>query len=183
MFKQSKGDIKMSNKMSILRALRERKTIANEIEKASTRAQTNAVATEDETPDFNVDEQIALHSQKQYELRALKCGIAAASLSTLVNIPNDVSVPEAGKQVPVYQAILIRDDLKGRKKFLEGIEKSNTAPDIFALRTVREGQEPKKRIRKFDFAKILSDIDKLQTAIDEIDAAIQYADSTTQISI
>jgi len=180
----------MSKEMSILRALRERTTLAQEIAKASERATKNAVVfeSEKENVDFDTTEQICVFDEKQYDLRALKTAIAKASLTNEVQIPEGLGgsegpgINESGKKVPVFQAILIRDDLKGKKKLLESLVKIDISleRDLYLM---REDQEPKKRIRLFDFNAVLVEIYEIQTAIDEIDAAIQYIDSTQKISL
>lgn len=173
----------MSKQMSILRALRERKTISAELAKASQRISANAVKNEGDHVDFSVEEQLKVHGDKQHELRSLKVSVLEASLKSKVKIPDGISIPEAGQEVPVYQAILIRDDLKGRKSVLGLLENANVNDDNRGFYAMREGQESKKKVRQFDFQKVLAELDQLQSAIDEIDAAIQYVDSTTQISL
>lgn len=174
----------MSKDVTILRAIRERSTIVNEIATAQERATKNAVSFEGNDVDFKAEEQLATYVAKQHELRALKVAVLEASLKHTVTIPENLGIPESGQKVSVHQAILIRDDLKGYKKLIDSISKIDNSPGYTGgIYAMREGKEPQKRVRNFDFNKMLSDIEKLQTAIDEIDAAIQFVDSTKKVSI
>ena len=175
----------MSKEFTLLRALRERKTIQNKVAQARQRATGSAVTYEDREPDFKVEEQINIYDQKQNELRQLKVEVAKASLKHTVFIPENAGVPEAGTKVPVFQAILIRDDLKGKKSFLESFEnfKVDNDPLYGGRRMKIEGEELVKKKRHFELDKILAQIEELQGSIDEIDAAIQYVDSTKKISL
>ncbi len=81
----------MASEISILRALRNRSTIIQEIAKAQERAQTNAVLLEDDNVDFNIENQLEIHASKQHELRTLKVAVSIASLSNMVDIPKCLS--------------------------------------------------------------------------------------------
>ena len=172
------------SKISILRAVRNRKTIAGEIAVAQKRAQQSAVSVEGNTIDFSANDQLVIYMAKQAELRKTKLAILAASINNKVRIPKNIEIPESGQEVPVHQAILIRDDLKGLKGLLESLIAIDTNPvrDIYAMRAGMES-EGKRKVRNFDFEKTVKAVADLQGAIDEIDAAIQYVDSTSEISI
>jgi hypothetical protein len=162
-----------------MKALRDRTKLKEEIKTAQNRAETSAVTYEDEPSDFNVVDQLTTYGTKQNELRASKMAVIKASLNTLIPI-NTALVPESGTEVPLYQAVLIRDDLKGRKSLLTRLAgfPTSTKND----RYYSEGPVTKK-IRNFPLDGILSEINSIQEAIDEIDVAIQYADSTTEVVV
>ncbi len=168
--------------MTLGRALRLRSTIANKIKQAAARAKGSAVYSDPgPTPDFNVEEQIALYTEEQQKLRELKVKTAVKSLNTKVTIPDDIPVAEAGMQVPVYAAVLIRDDLKARKQLLTAIIDTPLEPDRRELLYGRNSDSPPvEKKRSFDFQSAVENSEKLQDAIDTLDGIIQGADATTK---
>lgn len=175
---------KEDNKMAITigKALRLKKTIIQNISQAIQRAKSSAVTYGDKKPDFNVSDQLERYISSQNELRNIKINVIKKSVEVMVPIPKNTPVPEAGTSVPAYQAILIRDDLKGQRSFLN---------DLINMRVVDEKEydmESNKYItvpavRNFDFEDVLEQTESLQDYIDEIDAAIQYTDAVETIDI
>jgi len=163
---------------TIAKALRERKTLGNTIATAKQRAISGAVSEKDKKTDFNTAEYIIAFHDAQLELRKLKTAIAEKTASTLVTIPVDVPCPEAGTQVTLYQAILIRDDLKALKQFNEHLVGLPVRDDY---RWRGEAQEVVEKVRNFDFDGTVELIDKIQDSIDAVDAVIQYVDNTEEI--
>lgn len=167
-------------KITLARALRERKTLAGKISEARQRASSSSVVDEGDEPDFDTAEQLALHGQRQAELRKLKVETAKESAKALVKIPEDAPVPEAGQEVGVSHAVLIRDDLKGQRSLLTDL---TTIPLVVRDRYSIREEEVKKRVRKFDFQETLEKIDNLQLSIDAIDSAIQYKNNNWVVEI
>ena len=165
--------------MTIAKALQQRKTIANKLATLAQRATKCAVKEKDQKTDFDTESCLEEFESEQFALRDLKIKGAIASHNTLVNIPTSVPATEAGNAVPVYQAVLIRDDMKGRKALLEQLIDIPTTKRNYMRMT--GGEEEIKLERVFDFEKILEEIDALQDAIGEIDALIQYNDNTVKI--
>lgn len=170
---------------TLARALKDRKTIANELSTISMRAYKDAVITTDESkstdfkPDFNTQEYTQKYLETQHRLRELKTGIANKTSSTLVKIPSEVPVPEAGTEVPLFQAILIRDDLKSQKIFFDRFLNISIKDSRYNHKT--EEYEEIKKERQFDFEKTRQLVDNLQDYIDNIDALIQFTDNTTEL--
>lgn len=163
---------------TLARGLRERSTICGEISMAQSRALTNAVAVEGRNQDFNVVEQIKLYREKQADLRALKTRCSEISITTLVEIPASAPIEEAGKNVPLYQAVLIRDDLKGQKSFFEQLTRINADNEE---RVVGDTLVTRTKTRSFDFEKTIEIIDLIQESIDAIDSLIQAKDNAVRL--
>jgi len=163
-------------------ALRLRSTLANKIAQASNRAQTNAVCYVGENGDFNYEEQIASFVKEQANLRSLKTQTALKSLLTKIKVPEGLPVEESGKEIPVYQAVLVRDDLKSYKMLLERISNIPIGKeyDRFAYRAPSTEVEIPEKIRNFSFQETLDLIEKIQDAIDTIDGLIQATDATVK---
>jgi len=162
------------------KALRMRSTIANKIKQANERAIGSAVfQTPGPVPDFDVNEQIGIYVDEQQKLREMKVKIAVKSLNTKVTIPDDVPVAEAGMQVPVYAAVLIRDDLKSRRQLLSAIINL----PLVAERPRRLYGEPEPTVEKkrnFEFENAVKLSEELQNAIDTLDGIIQGTDAVTK---
>jgi hypothetical protein len=167
------------SKLTIARALQNRKMIGNTLGTLANRIKNSAVTDPDDKPDFKPDECLAQFTQEQFNLRQLKIQAVSASVTTMVKIGEDVPTPEAGKDVPVYQAVLIRDDLKSQKALLESL----TATPLNSMRWVRSSDSEEKitRVRNFNFQETIKKIENLQDMINQIDAQIQYTDNTTSI--
>jgi len=170
--------------MTLGRVLRLRSSVANKIKQASSRAKSSAVYTDTgSTPDFKVEEQLKIFTDEQQNLRELKLKTAFKSMNTKVYIPEDVPVGEAGKEVPVYCAVLIRDDLKARKQLLAAIIELPTDYDRRELIYAGRGRDsetlPEKK-RSFNFDEAVTLAESLQDSIDTIDGIIQGADATTR---
>lgn len=171
-------------KITLARALKERKTIISKIAETSKRVAASAVTREDVEPDFNTQDQIKIYIEKQSQLRLLKSAIAKESSLALVKIPESVPVVEAGKEVSVSQAVLIRDDLKGLKSLLDSIVASPVGPienDRYGYPSANEVE--KRLIRRFDLQEALNAVEKIQEAIDAIDSIIQYKNNNYEIEI
>jgi hypothetical protein len=165
--------------MTIAKALQQRKTIANKLATLSQRAMKCAVKEKDAETDFDTESCLEEFESEQYALRDLKIKGSLASHNTLVLIPGSIPVPEATTRIPVYQAVLIRDDMKGRKALLEQLINLPTTKRNYMRMT--GGEEEIKMERSFDFEKMLEEIEVLQDAIGEIDALVQYNDNTVKI--
>ncbi len=165
-------------KISIAKALRNRKTLANNIATSRNRASNNAVSNKEEKTDFNVSECIESFLNYQQDLRSLKTAIAIRTSSTMVEIPLNTPIPEAGKKVSLYQAILIRDDLKAQKQFFDSMVNIRCCNET---RWRGDQQEVIEKIRNFDFDETIALVDKIQESIDTVDAIIQYADNTENL--
>lgn len=165
---------------TIGKALRLRKTIAQTLGQITGRIQSSAVTYGDVEPDFDVNDQLERHMDEQANLRKIKMAVISKSVEAKVKISKDIPVPEADTEIPVYQAILLRDDLKARRSILSGlVNTSNTPRQEFDRKTGDYISVP--AVRRFNFNEVLKEIDNLQDAIDEIDAAIQYVDATYTI--
>jgi hypothetical protein len=165
--------------MTIAKALQQRKTIANKLATLALRATKCAVKEKDQETDFDTESCLEEFESEQYALRDLKIKGAIASHNTLVCIPTTIPVPEAGNAIPVYQAVLLRDDMKGHKALLEQLIDIPTTKRNYMR--MSGGEEEIKMERAFDFERILEEIEALQDAIGEIDALIQYNDNTIKI--
>jgi ribosomal protein S18 len=163
--------------MTIAKALQQRKTIANKLATYAQRAMKCALKEKDQETDFDTESCLEQFESEQFALRDMKIKGTLASHQTLVPIPKEVPVPEAGTTIPVYQAVLIRDDLKGRKALLEQLVNLPTVKSNY----MRGVSEEVKLERTFDFEKILEEISIIQDAIDQVDALVQYTDNTTKI--
>lgn len=164
---------------TLARALKDRKTVANELSSISTRAYKDAVLKPDDKPDFNTHEYIQKYLESQHNLRELKTGIANKTSSTLVKIPSEIPVPEAGTEVSLFRAILIRDDLKSQKMFFDRFLNIQTKESRYNHKT--EEYEEIKKERQFDFEKTRQLVDDLQDYIDSVDSLIQFTDNTTEL--
>jgi len=163
---------------TIAKALRDRKTFGQTIATARRRAVENAVSNKGVETDFKTQDQIDYFQESQFKLRNLKTSIATKTVTTFVKIPDDVPVNEAGKEVNLYQAILIRDDLKAQKQFFENLINLRCDADY---RWRGEKEEIIERVRNFDFDALVVLIDKIQDSIDIVDSVIQYTDNTENI--
>ncbi len=163
------------------KALRLRSTVANKIATASARARQTAISlSTDPKPDFDVKEQLKIFTDEQRNLRELKVKTTAKSLNTKVLIPEDIPVDEAGKEVPVYCAVLIRDDLKARKKLLDELIAMPVSVDRYEYYDTSEGQERPVKKRNFSFEEAIATSELLQESIDTIDGIIQGTDATVK---
>jgi len=165
--------------MTIAKALQQRKTIAMKLATLQQRAIKCAVVEKDKKVDFDTESCLEEYESEQYALRDMKIKGTIASHTTTVCIPTNIPVPEAGNEIPVYQAVLLRDDMKGRKVLLEQLINLPTSKRNYMRMT--GGEEEIQMERAFDFDKILQEIDTLQDAIGQVDALIQYTDQTTKI--
>jgi len=163
---------------TIAKALRDRKTLGQTIATARNRAIENAVSNKGAKTDFETLEQIGSFQESQFKLRNLKTSIAVKTVGTLVKIPTDAPVPEVGQEVNLYQAILIRDDLKAQKQFFESLINLRCDTDY---RWRGEKEEAIERVRNFDFDALVALIDKIQDSIDAVDSVIQYTDNTENL--
>jgi hypothetical protein len=165
--------------LTIARALQNRSVIGNTLATLRDRIRQSAVSDPEETPDFNAVECTQQFMDAQASLRALKTSLTKASINTLVCIPSDAPVPEAGLEVPVYQAVFIRDDLKAQKKILEDLIRI----PVNQTRWVRSSDSEEKVVltRHFDFQATLKKVELLQDQINGIDALIQYTDHNQKV--
>lgn len=166
--------------MTLARGLRERSTMRGLLATLSQRIFRFAVIDKGQNPDFRAETSLMKYEEKQAELRDIKTKCIKASIRKMVRIPEGFSVPEAGCDVPVYQAILIRDDLKGLRNVLARLIELNVEPQRIGgygpdAATVIEKE------RTFDFEKVLERHDKLQADIDDLDGLIQATDATTNL--
>ncbi|MCK9272910.1 hypothetical protein M0P65_05175 [Candidatus Gracilibacteria bacterium] len=158
------------------KALRLRKTIANKIALARTRALTFGVTLSTQKIDFNTVKEIQLFDEEQTNLRDLKIKTAWKSLNTKVFVPKDIPVAEAGKSVSIFLAVLIRDDLKARKQLNDSVVALPTM--VYDHEILEEGLIPT-RDRNFNFDAMVAFSEKLQEAIDTMDGIIQGIDAVT----
>ena len=170
--------------MTLGRALRLRSSVANKIKQASSRAKSSAIYSDPgPAPDFKVEEQLKIFTEEQQNLRELKLKTAFKSMNTKVFIPEDVPVGEAGKEVPIYCAVLIRDDLKARKQLLTALIEQPLEHDRRELLYSGRGRDseplPEKK-RSFNFEEAVKLAESLQDSIDTLDGIIQGADATTR---
>lgn len=169
---------------TLAKALRTKKTISQVLATVTQRAMKNLVVTENQKIDFDPLEQLGLYLENQQNLRQLKTSVAAKSLSAKVKVPaNDpdglLVLAEAGQDIPVYQAVLLRDDLKGYRAILQRmIDTPANNRETYDRKTGELVEVPVSR--KFDFTKTLKLVEIVQDKIDEIDGAIQYADATVK---
>lgn len=164
--------------MTLAKALRMRTTIAKKIKLAESRAINSAISVStDPDQDFNTIEQIAEFDKNQRDLRELKVRTAAKSINTKVLIPEDIPTDEAGKEVPVFCAVLIRDDLKSKKIFIDRLIGQPITVDMYMFD--REKDPPTKK-RNFNFDEAVELSEKLQEAIDTMDGIVQGTDATTK---
>ena len=169
----------MSNK-TIAKCLREKKSIFELLHICSNRINENAVLESDIEGDFNTEEQTEKYHELQLHLRDLKCAVAAASQTITVRVPDDTPTQEAGSDVPLFRAILIRDDMKSMKNVLQQLTEKNINPPRYRH---REDAPPPRLTRRFDFESTLKKIEILQNSIDSLDAAIQYADNINKVDV
>lgn len=166
--------------------LRKRKTIASKLgtfsERAVGGAVTETVDGKENKPDFDTQENVELFKSTQHELRKIKSAVAETTSTKKVSIPEDIPVPEAGQEVSLYQAILIRDDLKSQKNLLERVSKLSSGVEKRKL-FLRETSETTEKVRHFDFDEFVKMSDSLQEYIDKVDALIQYTDNTLSVEI
>ena len=158
---------------TIAKGLRNKKTLAGNLGTTSARILKNAVVSQGAKTDFAAEEQIALYKEGQSELRALKTAVAQKSVTLKLKMPDNLpnGYDEAGKEVPLFQAILIRDDLKGYRSILQkliDIPTTTTEFDRKAGDYVNVERE-----RKFDFEKTLKEIDEIQDLIDGVSKIIK----------
>lgn len=162
------------------KALRMRSSIANKIATASNRAKNFAVTLDcDPKPDFDVEEQIKDFRKEQTALRSLKIQTSKKSLSTTVLIPEDMPVAEAGQEVSVMQAVLIRDDLKSEKALLDSIVSTPVTFNRYDYEGLAKEERPVK-VRNFNFEEKVPYVEQLQEAIDTLDGIIQGTDAVTK---
>lgn len=164
---------------TIARSLKDRKTIALNIGKLGSRAIQNAVKKPGKELDFDCQEYIQKYLDTQYELRVLKTKIAQKTANHMVNVPEELPVIEAGKTVPLIQAILIRDDLKAQRGYFEKYVSLPSSEQKYNRETGEYDEIPCER--QFNFETMLTKVDKMQDFIDTIDALIQFVDNTEKI--
>lgn len=164
--------------------LKKRATMKKKIDKSSARARQCAVLVEgcEDESDFNVIEQVGLHEEMKRELRKNKVAGQTASLNNTISVPDWFPVDESGKEISLFQAVLVRDDMKGYKNLLESLININhgTQP-LPAYEIIEGGPTHLVRKRQFDFDKTLELIETLEKAIDHIDGQIQRADHMVEV--
>jgi hypothetical protein len=165
---------------TLAKVLRMRSTLARDLAEVRNRALKHAVVEKDlKKPDFNTSACLEDFIGLQSDLRVVKTATATKSVSTFVKIPEDIPVAEAGSEVPLIQAILIRDDLKATASLLKQLTE-------FDASDFRDGYGEHVRLvereRTFDFEVVLTLLDEVQEAIDNIDDIIQGTDATTRFS-
>lgn len=167
--------------------LRKRKTASEQLSTYSSRALQGAVTEKIEnqinSPDFDTTENIELFKKTQFDLRKIKTTISQHSSKTMVKIPEGTPVPESGTEVSLFQAILIRDDLKGQKNLLERLSKTESGKEKVRSWTISPNTEDiREKVRNFDFDKVITEMDSLQEHIDAVDACIQFTDNAVHIA-
>lgn len=177
-------------KVTLARLLRLRTTLAGEITLATTRLTKVVVTTFiDNVPrklDFDCSTCMTQVMQGKAKLRYIKTQGAIASATCMVAIPefDKELVPESGTTVPVYQAVLIRDDIKAYRGL------------VSKLLDVQETQETQEtgygenrkvflvvKKRNYDYQKLVEFHAAMQNWIDEIDGIIQGTDATYKIEV
>lgn len=166
-------------KKTLAKLLRERKTIANNIKTSDNRINRFAITEEGAKIDFCPMESLKAYQAGQFSLRENKTRTIFKTISLKVLIPENAPVPEAGQEVSIYQAILIRDDLKSQKTIMERLIATDENTQRLGY---GDNAREIKRQRNFKFEEILSAQENIQEAIDSIDALIQYVDNITEIS-
>lgn len=160
---------------TLAQLLRDKKTLSRTLGIYSERAKKFAVTLPDDNLDFDTNECIKKFRESQSELRKAKTEASLKSISTMVFIPDEIECSESGTDVPLFRAVLIRDDLKSLKSLLDQINNISTTPDRWSY-LGDENTKPMTKKRNFNFEETLLLSDKLQEQIDEIDALIQYTD-------
>lgn len=162
---------------TIAKLMRSKKTFANKIKTSQSRATANAVKFPEEKVDFDVQKCVIDFLRNQDELREAKTQIAQKTISTLVKIPDNVSTIEHGTEVPLFKAILIRDDLKAYKALLDSLIAMPTVQTKWGYRDEDDNKVLVKE-RLFSFDEYVKESEKIQEDIDTIDSLIQYTDNT-----
>lgn len=162
------------NEMTIAKALKQRKSLAEKLSLCQQRIIKSSVWNEGEEPDFNVEEVLKEMEKTQSVLRNIKTSVALASVTSKIKIPEGCSCK---REIPIYEAVLLRDDLKCKLSLLKKIIDIPLEKPF----TYREQVAPPNKIRTFNFAETLKEIERIQDWIDEIDSRIQFADNTEKI--
>ena len=101
------------------------------------------------------------------------------TIEETVSIPVSQYVKESGVDVPLFKAILIRDDLKSYLMCIEQIISKNHG--ISYSYTGRSEPLAITLERNFNLQAMLDQAEEIQSLIDTIDASIQYVDNTKEI--
>ena len=158
---------------TIAKSLRQRKTLAQKLAECNSRIVRSAVINEDIEPDFSVEKILNEMSVIQEQLRAVKTNVARASVHIMI----DVSIPNGEVKIPLYEAVLLRDDMKSRLALVKQLIDMPTTSE----RGWREEKDTPKKKRTFNFESAVKEMENLQELIDEVDARIQFADNTKEI--
>lgn len=163
---------------TIAKSLRSRKTLAQKLAECQSRILRSAVIDEDRTEDFKVSDTMQEMLDLQAQLRATKTSVARASVNIMVAIPAEILGTDSIRDIPLYEAVLLRDDMKSR---LSLVKQLVDMPTDSQRGYYREEKDPPKKKRTFDFDSVLKEVSNLQEWIDEVDARIQFADNTKEI--
>jgi len=166
-------------KKTIAKALREKKTIAKKIATSGNRAVVWSASEVGIEKDFDYSLELSNYREFQSELRELKTMVAKKTIEEKVSIPASQYIKESGTDVPLFKAILIRDDLKSYLMCIEQIIARNHGTSYnYSGRT-----EPQAVVieRNFNLQAMLDQAEEIQSLIDTIDASIQYVDNTKEI--
>lgn len=165
---------------TISKALRNRKTLIQNLSTHTNRINQNAITYGDKIPDYSIEDLLNKFDSDQSALRKNKIDVIKKSVEATVKIPEGFDFPESGQFIPVYQAVLLRDDLKAKRKIIVDLtSKSSEGKEIFDRATADYVTIP--AVRHYDLNEFDLLSEKLQDVIDEIDAAIQYVDATEKI--
>lgn len=159
--------------ITISRALRQMKKLKGEISRLSSRLSSCVSWKNGETADFQFDTVLSERDAKVRELTALRARVAAANATAAVRVGDETVV--------LIEAIIRRDEIKGRLVLFEGLSARRGSEQVH-LGYDEVGRASYKEVRwesAFTEPERVAKLDAMRTEIDELNELIETANHRT----